>query len=126
MANRQVGEVKLVAGDATYTMRFGSYAIAQMEDELDMPMLAFAQELEDPNKRRMKTLGVALWASLQEHHGDAFPQTKDAFRLMDAAGFELVGEKLVEALNLAFPEAEAPAEGNGNRKTRRAAAAKAR
>ncbi len=130
MANKEVGEVKLVADGATYTLRFGSYAIAQLETELDRPMLGIALELEDENKRRMKTLVAALWAAMQEHHPEDQPGGVDmrkAYSILDAAGFTEAGNKIAECLNLAFPDA---GEGQGanppNRRARRKAAATAR
>lgn len=127
MANKEVGEVKLVAKGATYTLRFGSYAIASLETELDRPMLGIALELEDENKRRMKTLVAALWAALQEHHPDV--DMRKAYSILDDAGFTEAGNKIAECLNLAFPDAADVGGAGGNppnRRTRRAAAAKAR
>lgn len=124
MANKQVGEVKLIAGAATYTLRFGSYAIAQLETELDRPMLDLALELEDESKRRMKTLVAALWAALQEHHPEV--DMRRAYSILDDAGFTEAGQKVAECLNLAFPDAEGGTENPPNRRARRKAAATAR
>lgn len=124
MANKQVGEVKLIAGSATYTLRFGSYAIAQLETELDRPMLDLALELEDESKRRMKTLVAALWAALQEHHPEV--DMRRAYSILDDAGFTEAGQRVAECLNLAFPDAEGEGGNPPNRRARRRAAATAR
>lgn len=124
MANREIGEVKLVAKGETYTLRFGSYAIAQMESELGKPMLAIALELEDENKRGMRTLLAALWAALQEHH----PETdmRGAGKILDQAGYVPAGQAIAECLNLAFPETEGKPRPLPNRKQRRAKKATAK
>jgi hypothetical protein len=126
MANRENGEVELVA-DKTYTLRFGSYAIAELEDKLNRPMVSIVQELENPDRRRVKTLIAAGWAALQEFHGEDAPDIKDAARIIDQAGFVVAATKIGECLQAAFPPAKkagraADEENPPNRKARRAAA----
>lgn len=129
MANTENQEVKFTVKGVDYTMRFGSYAVAQMERALDMSMYELALELENPHKRRMATLGVALWAGLNEFHPEI--DERAAFRLLDDGGKEYVGGKLGEALEMAFPDADPKGGDAGNptpanRQGRRAAAAKTR
>lgn len=129
MANRQIGECTLTAGDVTYTLRFGAFAIAELETELNRPMISIATELENVEKRRVKTVIAALWAGLQEHHEGL--TVREAARIMDTMGFVDAALKVAEALNLAFPPAVTGAARGGtanppNRATRRKTAAKAR
>lgn len=126
MANREIGECKLTAGDATYTLRYGAFAIAELETELNRPMISIATELENADKRRVKTVIAALWAGLQEHHEGL--TIRDAARIMDTMGFVDAALKVAEALNLAFPPATVGAARGGtanppNRAARRKTAA---
>lgn len=121
-----LGEVPLVVGGKTFTLLFKSYAIAQIETALDMSMYQLAVELEDPTKRRLNTLGVALWAGLQQHHPEL--TQRDAFDILDTGGMQVVGTALGTAMQFAFPDGKSGTENppKGNRKTRRATKAKAR
>lgn len=114
------GEVDFEVKGVRYRLRFGSYAIAQIETALDMSMYELATELENPKKRRMKTLGVALWAGLGEYHPEI--GEREAFRLLDDGGMQYVGGKLGDALTLAFPDGKAGSENptQPNRRERRA------
>lgn len=126
MANKQIGEVTLTTSHGPMTLRFGSYAIAELESELDRPFLSIALELEDAKKRKMRTILACLWAALREHH-PGVETLRDAARIMDDVGFIECGMKVADAMNLAFPD---PEEGSAgplpNRKERRAARATAR
>lgn len=126
MANKQIGEVTLQTSHGPMTLRFGSYAISEIEDKLDRGFLSIAEELEDPERRKMKTVLACLWAGLREHH-PGVEDLKDAAAIMDDVGFITAGLKVAEAMNLAFPD---PSEGSAgplpNRKARRAASARKR
>jgi hypothetical protein len=125
MANAEIGELDFAVKDKNYKMRFGSYAIAQLETALGRPMVSIAVELDNPDKRFMKTIVTALWASLQEFHEDEV-SLRDAYRILDAAGFQATGEMVAAALNLAFPEVAEGKANPPNRATRRATKATAR
>lgn len=124
MANKQVGEVSFQAGDETYTLRLGSWAIAELESETGRPILDIATEMEDPAKRRMHTMIAVFCAALRQHHPDV--DRRQAADIMDRAGLPFTMGKLEEALNLAFPEEGEAKSTNppaGNRRQRRKAAA---
>lgn len=103
MANPERGEVDLVIGETTYTIKLGRNALASVEGLLGRGFPEIAATLNaDPQISVMRAI---LWAGLQRHHpGIDLLQVGD---LMDDAGDELIGEKIGEALKLAFPEARA-------------------
>jgi hypothetical protein len=133
MANKHNGEVKLTAVDGReYILKFGSYALAELEDKAGRSFRDMLEELNDEKRFRVKTCILFIWAGLQEHHEDM--TVKDAAALVDALGIAQAGEKLSTALVLAFPELK-PKEGaavdgdenpTGNRRQRRATAATSR
>lgn len=120
------GEVPLKVGGQNYTLLLKSYAIAQIERILDISMFELAVELEDPTKRRLRTIGVALWSALLTHHPEM--TEREAFALIDDGDKEYVLTQLGKAMQAAFPEAKAGDKNppKPNRKTRRATKAKAR
>lgn len=127
MANKQVGEHSFQADGSKWTLRFGAWAISELETELDRSILSIAKELENPEAVRTRTVIACVWAGLQQHHPEIDMRT--AADLMDKRGLEAVRIDLETAINLAFPEGEGggsdanpPA---GNRQQRRAAKAKA-
>lgn len=127
MANKHIGETEIQVEDVVYTLRFGSFAISQLEEELNISIMKIAEELEDPNNRRMKTLIACLWAGLLEHHESI--TMRAAALILDDYGFIATGTKVAEALNLAFPEVEGVADESdvnppANRRQRRATKAK--
>lgn len=130
MANHIIGEVDIVVKGRALTMRFGSFAIAELETKIGRPLVSMVHELDNPDKRFMKTLATALWAMLQEYQPESDPDGIDlrtAYRIIDDLGFQAAGEKVAECMNAAFPDIEEGAEGTANppnRQTRRASAAK--
>ncbi len=128
MGNKEVGELVFEAGGKSYTLRFGAWAIAELEAALDRSMMSIAREVENPEELRAHTMIAAIWAGLQQHHPDI--DRRQAAMIMDKIGFAESGDLLGKAFELAFPDQEGDASGEnppaGNRRDRRAAAAKER
>ncbi len=108
MANKQTGEVELEMRDGVvYTLRLGSWAIAELEDAVDMSMHELAVSLETGNIK-MKLMICAIWAALQEHHSEL--DQRQAAGIIDEIGVEEIGRVIGEAFQLAFPSVEEVAE----------------
>lgn len=102
MTNAHRGEVALKVGDTTYTLVIGRNALAATESVLGKSWSEIAEDLQGaPSFGLLRAL---FWASLQRKHPaiDLF----GAGDLMDEVGDEVLGEKIGEALKLAFPDAE--------------------
>lgn len=117
MANKERGEVALVAGKDTYVLRLSFNAIAEIETYLDKGINDIAALLKNPADFRIGTWRVMLWGALQEHHKCSI---EEAGEIMGRAGAAAVVAALGEAMTLAFPEAVA-GEGENPRKASPAA-----
>jgi len=105
MANRENGEVEIVALDRVWKMRFGANAICDLEGELGRTVQEAAAEMEDPDSVRIATIRAVLWASLRENHPDIL--LTHSGQILDSIGLVEAGKKIQEAFSLAFPEAKA-------------------
>ncbi len=92
------------AGREKYTLRFSFNALCLLEDETGKGM----SELFEGDMK-LGTVRTTVWAGLQDEHPDLEP--KDVGDLIDKVGIDVVKDKLAEALQAAFPDAEG-AEGN--------------
>lgn len=108
MANHLKGEVDLVAGETTYTLRMSINEIAQLETLLDMGVMEISALLGETSNPRLGAWRAALWASLQCHHKGI--SLEDAGDIIAVAGFANVMGKVGEALTAAFPTATAEPE----------------
>lgn len=104
MANPLRGEVDLVAGETTYTLRMSINEIVQLETLLDLGVLEISALLGDASNLRLGPWRAALWAALQCHHKGT--SLEDAGEIIAAAGFPNVMGKVSEALQAAFPQPE--------------------
>lgn len=104
MANPLRGEVDLVAGGTTYTLRMSINEIVQLETLLDMGVMEISVLLGEGVNPRLGAWRAALWASLQCHHKGT--TLEDAGEIIAAAGFPNVMAKVGEALQAAFPAPE--------------------
>lgn len=109
MANPHKGEASFEASGKTYTLHLSADAICQMEDALDMGIVAISQEMatwgKDAKRIRLKTIRAVIWAALQDRHPDV--DLKAAGELILAAGgVAAVVGALEQAFTLAFPPAE--------------------
>lgn len=103
MANPVRGEVDLVIGETTYTIKLGRNALASVEKLLDMGFPEIANTLDATPS--FDVLRALLWAGLHQHHPDIdLMQVGD---LMDeASDDEMLGSKIGEALKLTFPDSK--------------------
>ena len=107
MANKERGEIDLVAGGKTYTLRMSINAVADMENLLDKGINDILAMVRDPTDFRIGTWRVLLWGALREFHKLTL---EEAGEIMGVAGVEQVVAKIGEALAAAFPEAKDDAE----------------
>lgn len=104
MPNPLKGEVDLVAGETTYTLRMSINEIVQLETLLDMGVMEISALLGEAANPRLGAWRAALWASLQCHHKGT--TLEDAGEIIAEAGFANVMAKVGEALQAAFPAPE--------------------
>jgi hypothetical protein len=83
MANKERGEMLLVAGNQTYTLRLTTNACCEVEDRSGK---LFDDVMVGVKKGSFSSLRWFLWAALQEHHADTVKTPKDAGSILDAAG----------------------------------------
>lgn len=124
MANPHKGEVAFDADGKTYTLRFSSNAICELEERLDKSFTKIGAELQaavetDPASIRFGTLRAIFWAGLQDHHPDI--DLAAAGDVMIAAGGAVQAMALIGgAFVAAFPAREGgagnPPKGAGKRK----------
>lgn len=107
MANPLKGEVDLVAGETTYTLRMSMNSIAQLEQALDKSVNEISALLSDAGNVRIWLWRATLWAALQANHkGTTLEQAGD---IAGEVGLATVLEKVGEAMTLAFPSGDAEA-----------------
>jgi len=82
-ANRERGELDLMADGKAFTLRLGVNAICQLETLVDRP---FDQILTGVRQGSMREARLLLWAALQPYHSDTIRTVDDAGDLMDRAG----------------------------------------
>lgn len=116
MANKDRGEVDLVAGGKTYTLRMSLNAVAEIEELLDKGINDIAAMVRDPADFRIGTWRVLLWGSLREFHKVTL---EEAGEIMGAAGIDLVVDVVGEAMKLAFPDAKEGGEKNPPKASRK-------
>jgi hypothetical protein len=105
MANPQKGEVALPIGEKTLTMRFGRNELAAAEKVLGKTWPEIVAEMDSESAGFSTIIGL-VWASLQRNHPGM--TLFDVGDLLDTLSDDaLVGEKITEALNLAFPKVSA-------------------
>ncbi len=94
-------EVTLVAGETSYTLYAGNRALRLIERETGKPLPDALEQMTQGSVGLMTTM---LWALLQQHH----PQLTmdDVDEVIDAAGYDAIGEAVGEAANRAFATAD--------------------
>ena len=102
MANPDRGEVDLVAGNKTYTLRLSLHAVAQVCKYLDIGINSLRTMLSDPDFRP-DYWEVVMWGALREFHPCSIEEASD---IMVAAGLPSTVEKLGETMRLNFPDVE--------------------
>lgn len=88
MANRERGELRLVAQDRTYTLRLTTGACCELEDRTGQTLAAVIEGVNAGRATATRWLG---WAALQARHGDEVCTVEAAGDVLTAAGgFEVV------------------------------------
>lgn len=105
MANRETGGVDFTANGKTYTLRFSTNALCELEDATGKGAIAVAEEMNSPNNVRIKTLRAMFWAGLTDCHEGI--TIRDAGDIMGEIGVDKAGPLIGEAFQAAFPDAEA-------------------
>lgn len=116
MANPIKGEVDLVVGPVTYTLKMSINAIIQLETLLDKGVMEISALLSDPANMRLGTWRAALWASLQAHHKGT--TLDDAGDIIAEASLPTVMTAVGEALQSAFPSSDPAAKPNPRKASR--------
>jgi hypothetical protein len=83
MANRERGEMTLVAGAQTYTLRLTTNACCELEDRSGKHLDDIFRSAYEGGIRDLRWL---IWAALQDRHADAANTPADAGRIIDDAG----------------------------------------
>lgn len=102
MANRVRGEVAVEIDGKSWTLRYGTNALCELEDKLAQPINVIMAMLQDREALRIKTIRSVVWAGLREKHPEV--TEKDAGDLISAIGFPAMMAKVAEALKAAFPD----------------------
>ncbi|MEC9246275.1 hypothetical protein [uncultured Nitratireductor sp.] len=105
MANPNRGAVALETEDKVYSLRFSTNAICELEEHFGKPIMQIVNELEDESRVSMGMIRSIVWAALLEH--DPEITHKEAGRVLDHAGQQVVMEKIGLALQRFFPDAGA-------------------
>ena len=90
-------EVQLVAGETTYILYAGNRALRLIERETGKPL---TDAIEDMQRGSVGLMTTMLWSMLQQHHPTM--TLDDVDEVIDAAGYEAIGEAVGEAANRAF------------------------
>lgn len=111
MANKERGELRLAAGDQEYTLKLTTNSCCEMEERSGK---VFDAVIRDAGKGSVRDIRWLLWATLQEHHGEAVKTAKDAGNVIDQmGGLANVAVKMNELMELNRDGGKA-AEGSGN------------
>lgn len=104
MANKERGEVDLVAGGTTYTLRLSINALAEVEQMMGLGIDEILAVLRKPKGGlRLTTWRGILWGALREFH-KCTPD--EAGEIMGVAGVPETVAKLNEAMAVAFPDGD--------------------
>ncbi|QUS40574.1 hypothetical protein RPMA_18320 [Tardiphaga alba] len=104
MGNPHKGEVSLTAGGETYTLKYSVDAICRLEESTGKNLTTLMTEMADASKMSLTMTRHMVHAALFEHHPEV--TLKEAGEIMEANGGMLQSlAKVVEAIQIAFPEA---------------------
>lgn len=104
MANPLKGEVDFSVEDQTYRLRLSINEIIQVEDLLDIGIIALAGMFSTPQALKAGTVRAVLWGALREHHPDV--DLLEAGEIMGRARLQPTIEHVAKALQAAFPPVE--------------------
>ena len=108
MANKKRGEVELKALGKTMIMRFGTNQICALEDDLGMGINQIAERISDPARMRISFIRTVLLHAINDPITQSIGDMTvyGAGDIIDELGLEVVGEKIGEEFNAAFPDAK--------------------
>lgn len=104
MANRVRGEVAFEASGKTWTLRYSTNSLCELEDALGLPVNKIIAGLQDRDNVRIKTIRAVVWAGLRDRHAEI--TLAEAGELISDAGLGPMTTKVGEAFAAAFPETE--------------------
>lgn len=110
MANPIKGEVDLPVDGKTFTLCLGINEIVELETVTDTGIVEIAGWFADRSKLRVGNMRAVLWASLQKHHPEI--SLEGAGEMIGKVGLLPIVERLADAIQAAFPEAETGAKPN--------------
>lgn len=99
MANKHRGYVTIEL-DKPRKLRYDTNALAELEDVFGKPLGELFQDQDVVKLAGVKTLRALFWAGLLHEQPDL--TIKQAGELMDYSDIQTIGEKVAEALQLAF------------------------
>lgn len=119
MANANRGEVDFSVNGKTYTLRYTTNALCELEDALDCGLPEIVERVRDPKSVRLSTVRALVWAGLREHHPTI--TLHEAGTLVGEYGMMETLHKVGDAFQRAFtgregnerPPAAAPQNGTG-------------
>jgi hypothetical protein len=101
MTNKHKGECTFELDGKTYTLRYSTNALCELEAILEMPFNRVLMDFVD-GKHSVINARAMFYAGLTEFHKDV--SISDAGKLLDGIGLQKGVEKLNEAIGLAFPD----------------------
>lgn len=104
MANRQKGEVSFQALGETWTLRYSTNALCEMEDLFGKSAIEVAQLLDAEGGVKLRDLRAVFFCGLTDRHEGVTERI--AGNLIDDIGMENAGPLIAEAFTAAFPSAE--------------------
>ena len=116
MANRERGEVELVADGKIYILRLSINAVAEIENYLDIGVNDIIAMLQKPGDFRVGRWRVMLWGALREFHPCSI---EEAGEIMGIVGVDAAIDSLTAAMQAAFPDADKAASKNPPRASRK-------
>lgn len=100
--NKHKGQIDMVAGGETYTLRLAANALVIAEGLLDKGVQEIGDMLADAATFRLGTARALLFAGLHEHHPEI--TLEDAGEIIGEIGIPAVVAKLGESMQAAFEQ----------------------
>ena len=100
MANKERGEYAFDAGGKSYTLRYSTNALCELEAILEAPFLDVITDFAEGKMSIVNTRAL-FYAGLQERHPDL--SISAVGNLLDEVGMGTAIKAINEAVSLAFP-----------------------
>ena len=103
--NIHKGEVELVTDDKTYTLKFTTNALCELEDRLNKGIneIIIAASKEIP---KIKTVRCLLFCACLHYHKDEIDSLDVAGELIDKVGYEKSWEAVIKAIAACLPDSD--------------------